>query len=169
MKSCLAMLLILAGGCATIIGKTDREVTFTSTPPGAKVSVESKKPGRYYSCTTPGTIKMSKKSSYFATFSLDGYHSATYPVDRAVGKNAAGSGGGNLLLLGILAPIGIGIDAASGAAATLPNCVNAELVKISDPPPPNVGDAMMIRQKLQIEKDKLKKEKHTTKASPSKE
>jgi len=134
-------------GCATIVGNTNKNVTFTSEPRGAKVAVESKKPGLYFTTTTPGTIKLSKKKNYFATYSLEGYHTVTCPVDRTVGKNAAGSGVGNLLLIGLLAPIGIGIEAASGASANLPDTIHTDLVPVAEAAPGNAGDTMLWRQK----------------------
>lgn len=151
---CFFFAAILIQGCATIVSKSSKDVTFTSTPPGAKVSIESKDPGRYYTTTTPGTVTLSKKASYFATFSLDGHHTATTNVNREVGKAAAGSGGGNLLLLGILAPVGMGIDAMSGAAATLPASVHLDLVPENEPAPGNAGDMAHWRRLAEEEKSK---------------
>lgn len=147
------LLLVHLTGCATIVSKSSKDVAFTSTPPGAEVRIESKKPGRYYSTVTPGTVNISKKASYFAQFSMPGYHTMTYPVNRVVGKAAAGSGVGNLLLIGLLAPIGMGIDAASGAAATFPEIVHADLVPATEAPPGNVGEINEWRLKAQQEQE----------------
>lgn len=152
--SILAICLLSFTGCATIVSKSSKDVTFTSEPAGAKVTIESRKPGRYYTTTTPGTITLSKKASYFATFSLEGFHVVTTPVDRQVGKAAAGSGGGNLLLLGFLAPIGMGIDAMSGAAATLPDTVHMDMAPLADPTPGNAGDIAHWRQVAEEERQK---------------
>jgi len=145
-------LLLGASGCATIVSKSSKDVTFTSTPSGAKVAIESKDAGRYYTTTTPGTVTLSKKASYFASYSMDGHHTLTTSVNRHVGKAAAGSGGGNLLLLGILAPVGMGIDAMSGAAATLPDSVHMDMAPASDPAPGNAGDIAYWRTLAQQEK-----------------
>ncbi len=147
-------LLLMGSGCATIVSKSSKDVTFTSEPSGAKVAIESKEPGRYYTTTTPGTVTLSKKASYFATYTLDGHHVVTTPVDRQVGKAAAGSGGGNLLLLGILAPVGMGIDAMSGAAATLPDTVHLSMAPLSEPAPGNAGDIAHWRQLAEEERQK---------------
>lgn len=152
------MTLIFASGCATIVSKTSKDVTFTSEPQGAKVTIESKSPGRYYSTTTPGTVTLSKKASYFAQFSLEGYHTVTMPVNREVGKAAAGSGAGNLLLIGVLAPIGMGIDAASGAAATFPDCVHCIMTKADDTAPGNAGEIPFWRAKYEQERQEKRKE-----------
>jgi len=143
----IIIMLVSLASCATILGNTSKNVTFTSEPRGAKVAVESKKPGLYFTTTTPGTIKLSKKKNYFATYTLDGYHTVTSPINRTVGKNAAGSGFGNLLLIGLLAPIGIGIDAASGASANLPDGIHTDLVPITQTAPGNAGDTALWRQK----------------------
>lgn len=151
---CFFFAAFLVQGCATIVSKSSKDVTFTSNPSGAKVAIESKEPGRYYTTTTPGTVTLSKKASYFATYQLEGHHTATTPVNRQVGKAAAGSGGGNLLLLGILAPVGMGIDAMSGAAATLPATVHLDLVPESEPAPGNAGDIAHWRRLAQEEKQR---------------
>lgn len=153
--SLFPVLFLLAQGCATIVSSSSKDVTFTSVPEGASVRIESKKPGRFYSATTPGTVKLSKKDSYFACFTLEGYHAATVPVDRSAGKATAGSGIGNVLLTGvILAPIAMGIDAASGAAASLPAKVHNDMVPLAEPAPGNAGSIDQWRAQWKEEKDR---------------
>ena len=68
----IMVLLVLPGisGCATIISGTSQQVSFTSEPSGARVTVGDKK------VITPATLDLSRSNFYVVQFSKDGYHTA---------------------------------------------------------------------------------------------
>jgi hypothetical protein len=143
-------------GCATVIRGTESTVQFESTPSGAQVSTQiidicsisecapiQQDPGQPEipriirppvhgpGCTTPCSIRVSRKDSLVATFTKDGYAPQTVNIPvRLAGEGAAGVAG-NVLIGGV---IGLGVDAATGAALEhFPNPVNVTLTAHARP------------------------------------
>lgn len=128
----LAAALLAAGvaGCGTITRGTDEPVAFLSDPPGAAVTTT-----KGYACpATPCSIKVERSDEFDVTFSKPGYQPQIVPVrTEVVGKGAAGMAG-NVLVGGV---IGIGVDAATGAAFDhKPNPVSVVLVPEGKPSVP---------------------------------
>jgi hypothetical protein len=152
---CVAIAL---GGCATVTRGTETNVTFESSPSGAEVrtqlvdmcsisecrvddaenptapAVHAAPPIPGPNCTTPCSIRVSRKQAIVATFTKAGYEPQTVNVQlRVAGAGAAGLAG-NVLIGGV---IGLGVDAISGAALEhFPNPVSVNLTAIPLPPPP---------------------------------
>lgn len=113
------------GGCGSIVRGTSEPVAFVSDPPGASMVSTSK-----YACPmTPCSLQIDRSDEFDATFSKDGYQPQLVAVrTKLVGSGAAGLAG-NVLAGGI---IGIGVDAATGAALDhVPNPVFAKLIPLS--------------------------------------
>lgn len=107
--------MIIAGGCASIVSKSNYPFTVNSLPKGADVTVINKKGTEIYRGNTPAqlTLKSSAgffaKASYLVTIKMEGYQTRTVPVDFALD----GWYFGNILfggLIGILI-----VDPATGA------------------------------------------------------
>lgn len=113
-------------GCATSTRGTSVAWQASSEPPGARVETTN----GYFCQATPCAIRMSRRSEFVATFTLEGYKPATVTVTNGV-SGAGGAGmAGNLLLGGV---IGAGVDLATGAMLDLyPNPAHVVLVREDD-------------------------------------
>lgn len=118
-KSIAVVGLMLTSACATAIKGTTEDVVFKSDPSGARVSTTNG-----FSCTTPCTIRMDRDDEFVATFKLAGLEKrVTVGTDYADGS-AAAIAGTVLFAPLLIAPIGLAVDAASGANLThVPNPV----------------------------------------------
>ena len=103
MKRILVALAVLGSGCATLIGGTSQEMSFTTTPPEATVSIAGRTLGK-----TPMTVQIKKDSGDAVTFEKDGYKPVTMHLESGI----EGWFWANLALGGL---IGTTVDVASGA------------------------------------------------------
>jgi hypothetical protein len=130
----LACGMFMVSGCASIISGTHQDVTITSQPVAANVTVEQLLTTNNvvaWQGQTPANVKLSRNGSYLVTVSMPGYKNAEFPVSNS-GMN--GWIFGNILIGGL---VGIIVDSASGAAKSLePGTINVNLVSVGDP-----GDA----------------------------
>lgn len=121
----LIVALMTASGCMTMARGTTEEVRIASNPVGASIVVV-KDGVTFDECSaTPCTVTLKRKSPPFlVTFAKDGCQSQTLTLERdhATGKGLAGN------LLGAGGVVGLGVDAASGAAYSIkPNPLVANL------------------------------------------
>lgn len=117
--ACLAAGL---GACGSITRGTTEKMAFLSEPPGAAMTTT-----KGYACpATPCSLEVDRSDEFDVTFVKPGYRPEIVPVrTKVVGAGAAGMAG-NILAGGI---IGIGVDAATGAAMDhVPNPVSVTLV-----------------------------------------
>ena len=113
-----AALGLLLFGCATIIHGTKQRIGISSSPTGAKVSVDNDSVG-----VTPLFVNLKRKDDYIVTIELPGYQKAQLTITSSV----SGWVWGNIVFGGL---IGLAIDAASGGLYELsPDQLNAELKK----------------------------------------
>jgi hypothetical protein len=124
----VAFATTVVGGCATAIRGTTNQVHFTSEPSGAIVTTSIG-----HTCTAPCTLAVERNKEFQATFTREGYQPSVVEVKTTLSREGGTSFAGNLLLGGL---IGMGVDAASGAALDhTPNPVIARLAAIIPPPP----------------------------------
>lgn len=117
--------LAFATGCMSMVRGTTEEVRLQSAPSGASVLV-AKDGATVAECnSTPCMLVLKRKSApYMVTFFKEGCqdHVLTLTREHATGKGLAGN------LLGAGGLIGMGVDAASGAAYSIkPNPLDANL------------------------------------------
>ena len=108
-------------GCGSIVRGTTEQVAFVSDPPGAAMTTNSK-----YACpATPCSLEVERTDEFDATFAKPGFQPQTVRVrTKVVGSGAAGMAG-NIVAGGL---IGVGVDAATGAAMDhVPNPVHVTL------------------------------------------
>lgn len=98
----VAFSVVSCPGCATIVSGGSKDISFSSNPPGARVSVGG------YSGVTPVTMSVKRGTSGAVRFEKDGYQSSD--MTMSIGFNPIFFG--NILIGGI---IGMVIDIASGA------------------------------------------------------
>jgi PEGA domain len=123
----LFLLLILAtqSGCATLVHGPTQQVTVTSEPEGAAVSIGS--PARSsappLTGVTPLTVSLSRSNAHRVEIRKDGYRPQSMLVERVMSAAVLGS----VLAAG---PIGWGVDALTGAQYRLvPERVHAVLAR----------------------------------------
>lgn len=134
----LAVSLLAASGCATVIRGTKDNPKFQSMPEGATVTVESISADRLgpFTCTTPCELELKRKRDWSVLFELDGYKPVTGTLEPKVTGGGVASGAGNVLAGGI---IGIGVDAGTGANLDLrPNPLVAELSQVDSDQPSRI-------------------------------
>jgi hypothetical protein len=157
------MLLFSGYGCATVINGTTQKIPIATEPTGADCIVAGDST-RY---TTPCTVELKRKQDHILNLSKDGYHSESVEIKHTM----SGAVVGNVLVGGI---IGIGVDAASGAACKLiPETVNItmkalpkqEPVAEVQPAPTPVPEELKAKSREQEldELVQLKKEKKISK------
>ncbi|EFL89861.1 hypothetical protein [Ahrensia sp. R2A130] len=119
-----AMAALLLTGCASIARGTTEAIVINYTPANAQVTTSLGK-----NCTSsPCTIIVKRKDKFTVTATAPGYTPQTVPVLTKVQGGGAAGLAGNVLVGGI---VGIGVDAATGAALDhYPNPVNINLQKV---------------------------------------
>jgi len=111
----LLICLVIFTGCATIITGTTQNISFTSDPTGAKVSVGG------MTGTTPTVLTLNRNGSLMVNFEKQGYLSTQITLSRGFEPMFLG----NIIIGGL---IGMAIDFVSGAVFKLsPEHVNATL------------------------------------------
>lgn len=117
-----ALVAASVGACGSITRGTSEKMAFQTEPPGATMTTT-----KGYACpATPCSLDVDRSDEFDVTFVKPGYRPEVIPVrTKVVGTGAAGMAG-NVLVGGV---IGIGVDAATGAAFDhFPNPVTATLV-----------------------------------------
>lgn len=115
-------LAMTVSACASVVRGTSEQMAFVSDPPGATMTSSTKD-----ACpATPCSLEVERTDEFDVTFAKAGYRPETVPVrTRAVTAGGAAMAG-NILVGGL---IGVGVDAATGAAMDhFPNPVVAKLV-----------------------------------------
>ena len=110
----------LLAGCATVTRGVDSQIQVRSEPAGAEVRTSLSQ-----TCTTPCTLKVSRKDEFSVLISKDGFKPVEVEVkNRIAGEGAAGFAG-NVLIGGV---VGMGVDAATGATLEhYPNPIDVTL------------------------------------------
>lgn len=120
----LVAVALCLGGCATFIRGSTQSLTVDSLPGGATVSLSNGE-----RCTTPCVLKLKRKHPVAVELCKPGYRTAQTLVRSELGSAGAVRMAGNALIGGL---IGVGVDAASGAAKDLsPNVLAVLLVEES--------------------------------------
>lgn len=101
----LVVASFVLSGCATIMHGSYQQIEVSSSPPGARVMVDSNDVG-----ITPLSVKLKRSSEQTISVGIAGYEEAELKITHSM----AGWVWGNLALIVILAPIGLGIDLISG-------------------------------------------------------
>jgi uncharacterized protein YceK len=108
--------LLLLAGCASIMHGTTQQIAVSSSPTGAKVTVNGMDRG-----TTPVIADLKRKDNHIIRVTLEGYQ----PFEMALTRSVSGWVWGNLVFGGIP---GLAIDAITGGLYKLaPEQVMAQL------------------------------------------
>ena len=100
----LAVFVPTVTGCGVIFGGTRENITATSAPDGARITM-SPSAGSF---TTPASMSLERKHNYTLTFTKDGYEPATFQINRSIR--------GGIVVLDVLFTglLGVIIDAVTG-------------------------------------------------------
>ncbi|GLR84751.1 PEGA domain-containing protein [Bradyrhizobium iriomotense] len=137
---------VMLGGCASVTRGTTENIAISSTPSGAEAVVSGLEVPT--TCTTPCSVVAKRNADISITFQKPGYESQVVQLQRDIPGTGAAGFAGNLLLGGI---VGMGVDAATGAATDhKPNPVIVTMQPSAPPPrapvarkprPPQAPDA----------------------------
>ena len=112
----LLIACVIVAGCASIIHGGSQDIGVSTSPAGAKVTVDNQSTG-----ITPFVAKLSRKGDHIIRLELDGYQ----PTEVRLTKSVSGWVWGNLVFGGV---VGIAVDATTGAMYSLsPNQVQSAL------------------------------------------
>jgi hypothetical protein len=119
----LALLCLLAGGCATIVKDDNQPVAFSTDPQGAIVALNGIPRG-----TTPVTLMIERtRKKQMIEVTKDGYKTVQLPLE----KHVAGMTFGNIIFGGL---IGFGVDYFSGKGSNYQDAVLIKLIALPKPP-----------------------------------
>jgi hypothetical protein len=134
--------LLVSYGCATIVQGTSQKVPINTIPQEADVRIDGS-----IKVMTPATVELARKSDHTLFITKAGYYDESFTLRSQISEYLAG----NCLLGGI---IGMGVDAASGAAYKLvpeqvivqlkPKVESAPSVPTPPPSPPATGPSPQV-------------------------
>ena len=126
-----AALCVALGGCASVTRGTTENISIASTPSGAQADVAGLDIPTV--CVTPCVVQAKRSADIVVTVSKEGYEPQIVPLTKDVSGSGGAGFAGNLLLGGL---VGMGVDAATGAAMDhKPNPVIVTLQPVPPPPP----------------------------------
>ncbi|TKG97143.1 hypothetical protein EYV94_01580 [Puteibacter caeruleilacunae] len=111
----LAVIMLFATGCASIVSKSSYPISINSTPSEAKITITDKKGIEVYKGNTPATMKLKASNGFFSRaryqvrFEKDGYDTRTVPIEYKLD----GWYFGNILFGGVIGLLIV--DPATGA------------------------------------------------------
>lgn len=125
-----ALVALMMTGCASVTRGTTEAVVINYTPANAKVTTSLGQ-----NCAaSPCTLIVKRKDKFTVTATAPGYTPQTIPVLTKVKGGGAAGLAGNVIIGGV---IGVGVDAATGAALDhYPNPVIINLSKVGEAPAP---------------------------------
>lgn len=127
---CLALCATL-GGCASVTRGTTETISVASTPSGAEATVTGLEAP--LTCTTPCSFVAKRNADISVIIDKPGYRSETVTLTKDIPATGAAGFAGNIVAGGL---IGMGVDAATGAATDhKPNPVIVTLQPQAPPPP----------------------------------
>ena len=107
----VAVLCAVVGGCASVTRGTTETISVASTPSGAEATIAGLEAPM--TCTTPCSFVAKRNADISVTVEKPGYESQTIPLTKDIPATGAAGFAGNIIAGG---PIGMGVDAATGAA-----------------------------------------------------
>lgn len=118
-------ILALCTGCASIVSGTNQSLSVTSAGPGGNDVVGAKcrlvnDKGSWYA-TTPGSVTVHRS---YGDLAVTCTHDSHDPGAASVKSSTKGMAAGNILFGGL---IGVGVDAATGAAYDYPNLIRVTM------------------------------------------
>jgi hypothetical protein len=133
MRNLIVVALCVAlGGCASVTRGTTENISIASTPSGAQADIVGLEVPT--SCVTPCVVQAKRSADITITINKEGYEPQVIPLTKDISGGGGAGFAGNLLLGGV---VGMGVDAATGAALDhKPNPVMVTLQPVAPPPPP---------------------------------
>ena len=118
-------------GCASVTRGTTENISIATTPSGATAEISGLEIPT--ACVTPCVVQAKRNADITVTINKEGYEPQIIPLTKEIPGSGAAGFAGNLLAGGL---IGMGVDAATGAAQDhKPNPVIVTLQPVAPPPP----------------------------------
>lgn len=118
-------------GCASVTRGTTENISIATTPSGATADIAGLDIPT--ACVTPCVVQAKRNADITVTVSKEGYEPQIIPLTKEIPGSGAAGFAGNILAGGL---IGMGVDAATGAALDhKPNPVIVTLQPVAPPPP----------------------------------
>jgi len=136
----LCSVLLGASDCASIVGKSQHNISITSQPAEAEITIVDEAGSTVYKGKTPTTVTLGTRAGYFkgkdyrVTFAKKGYAEHTVAIRRSVSSWYIF---GNLVFGGLIGYLIV--DPATGAMWTLQKDVHAELSPLTGAMPGEGG------------------------------
>jgi hypothetical protein len=122
----------MLGGCASVSRGTTETISVASTPSGAEAVISGL--DAPMTCITPCAVVAKRNADISMTIQKPGFEPQVVQLTKDIPATGAAGFAGNLLLGGL---VGMGVDAATGAATDhKPNPVIVTLQPLAPPPPP---------------------------------
>jgi hypothetical protein len=99
------------GGCASVTRGTTENISISTTPSGAQADIAGLDIPT--ACVTPCVVQAKRNADVTVTISKEGFEPQIIPLTKEIPGTGAAGFAGNILLGG---PIGMGVDAVTGAA-----------------------------------------------------
>ena len=113
---------LLLSGCATLVSGTQQKVSISADQPKAHFTIKDKVGTVVFDGTDPGTLLLSRNSTYSVVIELDGYAKQTIMVSQGINGWFWGN------CCNLTGFVGWGIDFLTGAMWELkPNAVSVKL------------------------------------------
>ena len=130
-----AALALPCVGCASVTRGTTENISIATTPSGATAEISGLEIPT--ACVTPCVVQGKRNADITVSITKEGYEPQIVPLTKEVPGSGAAGFAGNLLAGGL---IGMGVDAATGAAQDhKPNPVIVTLQPVAPPPPRPAG------------------------------
>src|SRR4030081_1382865 len=118
-------------GCASVTRGTTENISISTTPAGATADISGLEIPT--ACVTPCVVQAKRNADITVTINKEGYEPQIIPLTKEVPGSGAAGFAGNILAGGL---IGMGVDAATGAALDhKPNPVIVTLKPVAPTPP----------------------------------
>jgi len=122
----------MVGGCASVSRGTTETISVASTPSGAEAVISGL--DAPMTCITPCAVVAKRNADISMTIQKPGFEPQVVQLTKDIPATGAAGFAGNLLLGGL---VGMGVDAATGAATDhKPDPVIVTLQPLAPPPPP---------------------------------
>jgi len=118
---------LVLSGCASIFSGSTQQVTITSQPPGANISVANSAGATVHTATTPATLTLNRGAGYFRSesYKVVVQKEGFAPKELTLTASLNGWYLGNILFGGLIGMLAV--DPVTGAMYSFPDSVSATL------------------------------------------
>lgn len=143
----VALLALFDIGCATVTQGSNQEISISSEPSGASVTIDNQLHG-----VTPTSVQLPRSKPHSVFLQLEGYEPFLIQIESRPDAAVAG----NCLLcccLGIPGVVAFAVDGLTGSGNTLtPETIHVVLIPFDGTLPPEVGQKWYVRSSSSVDR-----------------